>query len=40
MSTATVSNLIPPPYSQELDWPADLPAFKVIDDGSQGVPYA
>ncbi|WP_433876164.1 cytochrome P450 [Sinomonas atrocyanea] len=29
-----------PPYSHELDWPDGLEPFKVVDDGSQGDPYA
>lgn len=29
-----------PPYSHELDWPEALEPFKVVDDGSQGDPYA
>ncbi|GHG58155.1 hypothetical protein GCM10012320_31660 [Sinomonas cellulolyticus] len=29
-----------PPYSHELEWPAGLEPFKVVDDGSQGDPYA
>lgn len=28
-----------PPYSHELEWPAGLEPFKVVDDGSQGDPY-
>ena len=30
----------PPPYSHELAWPEGLEPFKVVDDGSQGDPYA
>lgn len=29
-----------PPYSHELEWPEGLEPFKVVDDGSQGDPYA
>ena len=29
-----------PPYSHELDWPEHLAPFKVVDDGTQGDPYA
>ncbi|MBB6406390.1 cytochrome P450 [Arthrobacter sp. AZCC_0090] len=29
-----------PPYSHELDWPEGMAPFKVVDDGSQGDPYA
>ena len=29
-----------PPYSHELAWPEGLAPFKVVDDGSQGDPYA
>ncbi|MFD1213496.1 cytochrome P450 [Arthrobacter sp. GCM10027362] len=29
-----------PPYSHELTWPEGLEPFKVVDDGSQGDPYA
>ncbi|MDR7260061.1 cytochrome P450/NAD(P)H-flavin reductase/ferredoxin [Sphingomonas sp. BE270] len=28
-----------PAYSHELEWPAELEPFKVVDDGSQGDPY-
>ena len=30
----------PLPYAHELDWPEGLEPFKVVDDGSQGDPYA
>ncbi|PZQ47589.1 MAG: oxidoreductase [Rhodovulum sulfidophilum] len=30
----------PQPYAHELDWPDGLEPFKVVDDGSQGDPYA
>ncbi|MGF6840627.1 benzoate/toluate 1,2-dioxygenase reductase subunit [Paraburkholderia youngii] len=29
-----------PPYSHELKWPEGMEPFKVVDDGSQGDPYA
>ena len=29
-----------PPYSHELSWPEGMAPFKVVDDGSQGDPYA
>lgn len=29
-----------PPYSHELTWPQGMEPFKVVDDGSQGDPYA
>ena len=29
-----------PPYSHELKWPDGMEPFKVVDDGSQGDPYA
>lgn len=29
-----------PPYSHQLEWPEGLEPFKVVDDGSQGDPYA
>jgi cytochrome P450 len=29
-----------PPYSHELDWPEGMAPFKVVDDGTQGDPYA
>jgi cytochrome P450 len=35
---ATTAEL--PPYSHELDWPAGMAPFKVVDDGTQGDPYA
>lgn len=29
-----------PPYSHELSWPQGMAPFKVVDDGTQGDPYA
>jgi cytochrome P450 len=29
-----------PPYSHELSWPEGMAPFKVVDDGTQGDPYA
>ena len=29
-----------PPYSHELSWPKGMAPFKVVDDGTQGDPYA
>ena len=44
MSSDTIETTAIPaeslPYSHELDWPNGLEPFKVVDDGSQGDPYA
>ena len=40
MSTA-ISNVELPPYSHELDWPAGVDPYRIIDEtGTQGEPYA
>lgn len=43
----SATKLVPPasepgthPYSHELDWPEGMEPWKVVDDGSQGDPYA
>lgn len=41
-AAAAVSRPVPelPPYAHELAWPEGVEPFKVVDDGSQGDPYA